>query len=37
MDFGFTDEQKMLRKTARQYVDEEIMPHIQQMGCGRWV
>ena len=30
MDFGFTEEQKMLRKTARQFVDEEIMPHIQK-------
>jgi glutaryl-CoA dehydrogenase (non-decarboxylating) len=30
VDFGFTDEQKMLRKTARQFVDAEIMPHIQQ-------
>ncbi|NYF23366.1 acyl-CoA dehydrogenase family protein [Sporosarcina sp. JAI121] len=30
MDFEFTDEQKMLRKTARQFVDTEIMPHIQK-------
>ncbi|WP_186668080.1 acyl-CoA dehydrogenase family protein [Sporosarcina sp. BP05] len=30
MDFGFTEEQKMLRKTARQFVDAEIMPHIQK-------
>ncbi|WP_342513368.1 acyl-CoA dehydrogenase family protein [Sporosarcina sp. FSL K6-1522] len=29
MDFTFTEEQQMLRKTARQFVDEEIMPHIQ--------
>lgn len=28
MDFSFTDEQKMLRQTARQFVDAEIMPHI---------
>lgn len=28
MDFTFTDEQNMLRKTARQFVDSEIMPHI---------
>ncbi|AXI01023.1 butyryl-CoA dehydrogenase [Sporosarcina sp. PTS2304] len=28
MDFTFTDEQNMLRKTARQFVDTEIMPHI---------
>ena len=30
LDFGFTEEQKMLRKTARHFVDEEIMPHIQR-------
>jgi glutaryl-CoA dehydrogenase (non-decarboxylating) len=30
VDFGFTEEQKMLRKTARQFVDAEIMPHIQK-------
>ncbi|PIC76240.1 butyryl-CoA dehydrogenase [Sporosarcina sp. P19] len=28
MDFTFTDEQNMLRQTARQFVDAEIMPHI---------
>lgn len=28
MDFTFTDEQNMLRKTARQFVDAEIMPYI---------
>ncbi|HLS66827.1 MAG TPA: acyl-CoA dehydrogenase family protein [Pseudogracilibacillus sp.] len=28
MDFSFTEEQQMLRKTVRQFVDEEIMPHI---------
>lgn len=28
MDFTFTEEQQMLRKTARQFVDAEIMPHI---------
>ncbi|WP_153720959.1 acyl-CoA dehydrogenase family protein [Sporosarcina cascadiensis] len=28
MDFTFTDEQKMLRQTARQFTDAEIMPHI---------
>ena len=28
MDFSFTDEQKMLRKTARQFVDAEIMLNI---------
>ncbi|MFD1204931.1 MULTISPECIES: acyl-CoA dehydrogenase family protein [Sporosarcina] len=30
MDFEFTEEQKMLRKTARQFVDDEIMPNIQR-------
>ncbi len=30
LDFGFSEEQQMLRKTARQFVDEEIMPHIQR-------
>ena len=28
MDFSFTDEQQMLRQTARQFVDAEIIPHI---------
>ena len=28
MDFSFTDEQKMLRKTVRSFVDQEIVPHI---------
>ncbi|WP_153733237.1 acyl-CoA dehydrogenase family protein [Sporosarcina obsidiansis] len=28
MDFTFTDEQKMLRQTAKQFVDAEILPHI---------
>ncbi|ARF14765.1 acyl-CoA dehydrogenase family protein [Sporosarcina ureae] len=28
MDFTFTDEQNMLRQTARQFVDAEIMPYI---------
>ena len=30
MEFGFTEEQMMLRKTARQFVNEEIMPYIQK-------
>lgn len=28
MDFTFTDEQKMLRRTVRSFVDAEIMPYI---------
>ncbi|MDE0581796.1 acyl-CoA dehydrogenase family protein [Planococcus sp. A6] len=28
MDFEHSEEQKMLRKTVRKFVDEEIMPHI---------
>src|SRR5690625_944904 len=28
MNFEFTEEQKMLRKTVRDFVDKEIMPHI---------
>lgn len=28
MDFGFTTEQEMLRKIVRQFVDDEILPHI---------
>ena len=28
MNFEFTDEHKLLRKTVRQYVDDEILPHI---------
>lgn len=28
MDFNFSEEQNMLRKTVRDYVDKEIMPHI---------
>lgn len=28
MNFEFTTEQEMLRKTVRQFVDAEIMPHI---------
>lgn len=28
MDFAFTDEQKLLRKMVRNFVDKEIMPHI---------
>jgi glutaryl-CoA dehydrogenase (non-decarboxylating) len=28
MNFEFTDEQQLLRKTVRQYVDDEIIPHI---------
>lgn len=31
MNFEFTEEQQLLRKTVRQYVDDEIMPHI-----GEW-
>lgn len=31
MNFEFTSEQEMLRKTVRQFVDNEIMPHI-----GKW-
>ncbi|MGP4073318.1 acyl-CoA dehydrogenase family protein [Piscibacillus sp. B03] len=30
MNFEFTDEQKMLRQTTRRFVDQEIMPHIQE-------
>ncbi len=28
MNFEFSDEQQLLRKTVRQYVDDEILPHI---------
>jgi len=28
MNFEFTEEQQLLRKTVRQYVDDEILPHI---------
>ncbi|SIT70498.1 acyl-CoA dehydrogenase family protein [Edaphobacillus lindanitolerans] len=28
MDFGFSEEQELLRKTARQFTDDEIIPHI---------
>ena len=31
MNFEFSDEQQLLRKTVRQYVDDEILPHI-----GEW-
>lgn len=31
MDFSFTEEQTLLRKTVRQFVDNEILPHI-----GEW-
>lgn len=30
MDFSFTQEQDMLRKTVRSFVDQEIMPNIRQ-------
>ncbi|MGM8215254.1 acyl-CoA dehydrogenase family protein [Bacillaceae bacterium W0354] len=30
MNFEFTEEQKMLRQSVRQFVDKEIMPHIQK-------
>ncbi|MFA1822090.1 acyl-CoA dehydrogenase family protein [Virgibacillus oceani] len=30
MNFEFTEEQKMLRKTVRNFTDKEIMPHITQ-------
>ncbi len=30
MDFSFTEEQEMLRKTVRTFVDREIMPYIQE-------
>ncbi|MGB2992045.1 MAG: acyl-CoA dehydrogenase family protein [Paenisporosarcina sp.] len=30
MNFEFTDEQQLLRKTVRQYVDDEILPHISE-------
>src|SRR5699024_12665389 len=30
MDFQRSDEQNMLRKTVRDFVDQEIMPHITQ-------
>ena len=32
MNFSFTEEQNMLRKTVRGFVDKEIMPHIGRMG-----
>src|SRR5690606_272446 len=28
MDFEFSQEQELLRKTVRQFVDDEILPHI---------
>ena len=28
MNFEFSDEQKMLRQTARDFVDKEIMPYM---------
>ena len=31
MDFSFSEEQSLLRKTVRQFVDNEILPHI-----GEW-
>ena len=31
MNFSFSEEQNMLRKTVRGFVDKEIMPHI-----GAW-
>jgi len=31
MNFDFTEEQQLLRKTVRQFVDDEILPHI-----GEW-
>ena len=31
MNFDFTEEQEILRKTVRGFVDKEIMPHI-----GEW-
>lgn len=30
MDFDFTDEQELLRKTVRNFVDREIMPYIKE-------
>src|SRR5699024_10269111 len=33
MDFNFSEEQKMLRQTVRNYVDKEIMPYINE--CDR--
>ncbi|MEH7300149.1 acyl-CoA dehydrogenase family protein [Neobacillus drentensis] len=30
MDFSFSEEQEMLRKTVRQFVDKEIMPYIRE-------
>lgn len=31
MNFDFTEEQELLRKTVRSFVDKEIMPYI-----GEW-
>ena len=33
MNFDFTEEQELLRKTVRGFVDKEIMPYIRRMGC----
>lgn len=30
MDFSFSEEQSLLRKTVRQFVDNEILPHIRE-------
>lgn len=30
MNFGFTDEQKQLRKTVRQFAETEILPHVME-------
>src|SRR5437870_1902726 len=30
MDFSFSEEQELLRKTVRQFVDKEIMPYIKE-------
>ena len=30
MNFELSEEQKMLQETVRQFVDQEIMPHIQE-------
>jgi alkylation response protein AidB-like acyl-CoA dehydrogenase len=30
MDFGLTDEQKLIQQTARDFVDGELMPHVRE-------
>jgi glutaryl-CoA dehydrogenase (non-decarboxylating) len=35
MDFEFTEEQKLLRKTVRQFVDKEIMPYVSKWDANQ--